>query len=230
MAGNTQVRLGVVLFAVVVTAAASFALGRRGAAPSGGNHRDIRQIVVNYTVARIDDPIIVLGDSIVEAATLPPSACGHPIVNAGLAGATTGSDLSGWLKGALGTRRPYAIIVSLGVNDALTLSPPATSAAFAGRYEALLHELSKLTERLFIIEFPPVEARGPFTPAMAETAMAAITGYRAALPKIAHKTTATLLPLPPLEAPFTLEGIHLNTAGYGAWDKAIQRGTELACG
>src|SRR6185369_16220009 len=99
------------------------------------NHRDIRQIVVNYTVARIDDPIIVLGDSIVEAATLPPSACGHPIVNAGLAGATTGSDLSGWLKGALGARRPHAIIVSLGVNDALTFSPPATSAAFAGRYE-----------------------------------------------------------------------------------------------
>jgi len=230
MAGNTQVRLGFVLFALVATAAASFVLGRREAAPSGGNHRNLRQIVVHYTVARLDDPIIVLGDSIVEAATLPPSACGHPVVNAGLAGATTTSDLAGWLKGALGTRRPFAIIVSLGVNDVLTFSTPDATAVFAGRYEALMRDLSKLTERTFIVEFPPVEAHDPFTPAMAKAAMAVITGYRAALPKIAQNTGATLLPLPPLEAPFTLEGIHLNAAGYGAWERAIQRGMELACG
>ena len=229
MTTTTQARLGFVLFAVVAAAAATFVLARRFAAPSGGDHRAVRQLVVHYTLARVDDPIIVLGDSIVEAATLPASACGHPIVNAGLGGAGTRSDLAGWLKPALADRRPFAIIVSLGVNDALTAKPDSP-AVFADRYEALLRELAKLTPRIFIVEFPPVEARGPFTPAMEKAAMATITGYRAALPELARRTGATLLPLPAMEPPFTLEGIHLNAAGYRSWDKAIQNGTELACG
>ncbi|MGC2774030.1 MAG: SGNH/GDSL hydrolase family protein [Bradyrhizobium sp.] len=230
MAANTQARLGIVLFAVIAAAAATFVLARRSAAPSGGDHRTVRQLVIHYNLlARPDDPIIVLGDSIVEAATLPASACGHPIVNAGLAGAGTRSDLAGWLKPALGPKRPFAVIVSLGVNDALT-SKPDSPAVFAERYEALLRDLSKLTERIFIVEFPPVEARGPFTPAMEKAAMASITGYRAVLPDLARRTGATLLPLPPMESPFTVEGVHLNAAGYRSWDEAIQRGTDLACG
>ncbi|CCE00110.1 SGNH/GDSL hydrolase family protein [Bradyrhizobium sp. STM 3809] len=229
MAAKTQARLGFVLFAVIAAAAAAFVLARRSAAPSGGDHRVVRQLVVHYNLlSRTDDPIVVLGDSIVEAATLPASACGHPIVNAGLAGAGTRSDLAGWLKPALGPKRPFAIIVSLGVNDALTAKPDS-SQAFAGRYEALLRELAMLTQRLFIVEFPPVEARGPFTAAMEKVAMASITGYRAMLPDLAKRTGAAFLPLPPMEAPFTLEGIHLNAAGYRSWDEAIRQATDLAC-
>ncbi|MGJ5043349.1 MULTISPECIES: SGNH/GDSL hydrolase family protein [unclassified Bradyrhizobium] len=229
MAAKTQARLGFVLFAVIAAAAATFVLARRSATPSGSNHRTVRQLIVHYNLmARSDDPIVVLGDSIVEAATLPASACGHPIVNAGLAGAGTRSDLAGWLKPALGPKRPFAIIVSLGVNDALTAKSDS-SEAFAGRYAALLRELSKLTTRIFVTEFPSVEARGPFTPAMEKAAMASITGYRAMLPDLARRTGATFLPLPPMESPFTLEGIHLNATGYRSWDQAILQGTELAC-
>ena len=229
MAANAQARLGFVLFAVVAAAAASFVLARRFAAPSGVDHRSMRQLIVHYNLARVDDPIVMLGDSIVEAAMLPANACGHPIVNAGLAGAGTHSDLAGWLKPALGPKRPFAMIVSLGVNDALT-SQPDTPAIFADRYEGLLRELAKLSPRLFIVEFPPVETRGPFTPAMEKAAMATITGYRAVLPDLAQRTGATLLPLPPMDAPFTLEGVHLNAAGYRAWDQTIQHGLSLACG
>ncbi|CCD93609.1 conserved exported hypothetical protein [Bradyrhizobium sp. ORS 375] len=229
MAVKTQARLGFVLFAVIAAAAATFVLVRRSAAPAGSDHRTVRQLVVHYNLlSRADDPIIVLGDSIVEAATLQASACGHPIVNAGLAGAGTRSDLAGWLKPALGPKRPFAIIVSLGVNDALTAKPDS-SQVFAGRYEALLRELATLTQRLFIIEFPPVEVRGPFTAAMEKATAASITGYRAALPDLARRAGATFLPLPPMEAPFTLEGIHLNAAGYRSWDQAIQQATEFAC-
>ncbi|CAL78932.1 hypothetical protein; putative exported protein [Bradyrhizobium sp. ORS 278] len=229
MAARAQARLGFVLFAVIVAAAATFVLVRRSAAPSGSDHRTVRQLVVHYNLlSRPDDPIIVLGDSIVEAATLPASACGHPIVNAGLGGAGTRSDLAGWLKPALGPKRPFAIIVSLGVNDALSAKPDS-SQAFAGRFEALLRELTTLTTRLFVIEFPPVEARGPFTAAMEKTAMASITGYRTALPDLAKRAGATFVPLPPMDAPFTLEGIHLNAAGYRSWDQAIQQAIELAC-
>jgi lysophospholipase L1-like esterase len=229
MAAKTQARLGFVLFAVITAAAATFVLARRSTTPSSSDHRTVRQLVVHYNLlARPDDPIVVLGDSIVEAATLPATACGHPIVNAGLAGAGTRNDLSGWLKPALGPKRPFAIIVSLGVNDALAAKPDSSD-VFAGRYEALLRELAKLSPRLFVVEFPPVEARGPFTAAMEKAAMTSVTGYRAVLPDVAKRTGATFLPLPPLETPFTLEGIHLNAAGYRSWDQAVQQGTELAC-
>ncbi|WP_315721193.1 MULTISPECIES: SGNH/GDSL hydrolase family protein [unclassified Bradyrhizobium] len=229
MAAKTQARLGFVLFAVIAAAAATFALVRRSATPSASDHRTVRQLVVHYNLlSRAGDPIVVLGDSIVEAATLPTSACGHPIVNAGLAGAGTRSDLASWLKPALGPKQPFAIIVSLGVNDAL-VAKPDSSQVFAGRYEALLRELATLTPRLFVLEFPAVEARGPFTATMEKTATASITGYRAALPDLAKRTGVTFLALPPMESPFTLEGIHLNAAGYRSWDQAIQQATELAC-
>ncbi len=47
-------------------------------------HSATRQFVIRSTLARFDDAIVVLGDSIVEASTLPRSLCGHPIVNAGI--------------------------------------------------------------------------------------------------------------------------------------------------
>jgi hypothetical protein len=56
-------------------------------------HRATRQFVVRSTLARFDDAIVVLGDSIVEASTLPRSLCGHPVVNAGIGGASTASHL-----------------------------------------------------------------------------------------------------------------------------------------
>jgi hypothetical protein len=37
----------------------------------------------------LQSPIVVFGDSITEMARLPESACGHPIVNGGVGGAST---------------------------------------------------------------------------------------------------------------------------------------------
>jgi hypothetical protein len=60
------------------------------------SHRRGGQIILYYTLSRIDNPVIVLGDSIVEASTLPRELCGHAVVNAGLDGASTTSDLGNW--------------------------------------------------------------------------------------------------------------------------------------
>jgi lysophospholipase L1-like esterase len=233
MRDTTQTRWGVALVVLTAVAVAAFLLGRaqqvRRASPPGAEHRMVRQQVLYLTLSRTEAPIIVLGDSIVEAATLPLSACGHTFVNAGLSGASTASDLSGWLKPALGANRPFAIIVSLGVNNALSDTPNSPE-AFAGRYEALLRDLSKLTDRVYLLEIPPVEARERMTPDMMKAVMATIGGYRAMLPELARRTGATLLPWPDVQAPFTIDGVHLNTEGYRAWHEAIQRGTTLACG
>ena len=83
-------------------------------------HRTIRQFMVYLTLSRFDDPVIVLGDSNVEASTLPRSLCNHAVVNAGLNGASTASDLGTWLAEALAGRRAAMIVVALGTNDALS--------------------------------------------------------------------------------------------------------------
>jgi lysophospholipase L1-like esterase len=230
MTNATQTRSGLALLALIAVTVAAFLLGRaHQAKPAGSEHREARQQVLYFTLSRTDAPIIVLGDSIVEAAMLPPNACGHPLINAGLSGASTSSDLGGWLKPALGAKRAFAIIVLLGVNDALTATPDRPE-AFAGRYEALLRELSALTERVYLIETPPVEARERMTPDMAKAVMATLGRYRAVLPDLAKHTGATLLPMPEMPTPFTIDGVHLNAVGYRIWDQAVLQAAALACG
>src|SRR5215475_4504301 len=82
-------------------------------------HRYTRQVILHYTFSRSDHPIIVLGDSITEASTLPRSVCDRALVNAGLDGASTASHLGDWLNDVLGGRRATTILVALGTNDAL---------------------------------------------------------------------------------------------------------------
>ena len=225
-----QTPVGPAIFAIVAAAAAGYLVARAHDMPyPGAEHRYARQLILHYTLSRLDDPIIVLGDSIVEAAILPTSACGHPFVNAGLNGASTASDLGGWLKPALADKRAFAIIVSLGVNDALTATP-ISQQAFAERYAALLAELSKLTTRLFVVAIPPVETLERMTADMEKAAMATIGDYRSVLPEVATQTHATLLRLPETPSPFTIDGVHLNAQGYRAWDQAVMQGIAKACG
>src|SRR3954453_14411568 len=139
-------------------------------------HREARQLVLYYTLSRVSDPVIVIGDSIVEASTLPRSICGHPIVNAGLNGASTASDLGGWLGPALGGSRAASIVVSLGVNDAFTPAPHSKE-NFADRYGALLGLLAKSTSRLAVIEIAGVEARGRMTAELRDEVMRTVTTY-----------------------------------------------------
>src|SRR5262249_17478932 len=160
-------------------------------------------------LSRVDDPIIVLGDSIVEASTLPRSACGHAIVNAGFNGASTASDLGGLLKPALANKRAFAIIVSLGVNDALTATP-ASKQVFADRYASLVGVLSNLPRRVFVVEIPAVETRERLTADMEKQVMATVRDYRSVLPELAARANATFLPLPQMSSPFTIDGVHLN--------------------
>src|SRR5436190_14545685 len=136
-----------VLVLLVVAGLAGFlAWPRRPTVPE--NHRAVRQLILSYTLSGVDDPVIIVGDSIVEASTLPRSLCGHAIVNAGLSGASTASDLGNWLSGALAQKRAGLIVVSLGTNDALV---PLSPQAFEARYRALLAQLAGFTSRLVVM-------------------------------------------------------------------------------
>ena len=220
--------IGLIAVAIGAVVAGAILLMRSHDGPVTVDHRRARQQVLYYTLSRIDDPIIVLGDSIVEASTLPRNACSHAIVNAGLNGASTASDLGSWLADALAGKHATAVIVALGTNDALMNSPDEK--AFEARYDALLAELSKLATRLFVLGIPAVETRERLTADMQRDIMPAIGRFNTALPDIARRANATFLPLPEMPSPHTIDGVHLNADGYRVWDKAIMDGAASICG
>jgi lysophospholipase L1-like esterase len=190
------------------------------------SHREARQLVLHYTLRRTDSPIIVLGDSISEASTLPRALCNHPIVNAGLNGASTASDLGIWLVDALDGKQAAAIVVSLGTNDALgARSRPQ----FEANYGALLAQLAKQTPHLFVLAIPPIEVLGRVTGELQTEAMKQIDDYNSGLPKLAEKNGATFVALPSMPTPHTIDGVHLDGAGYSVWEQAILQKVSGVC-
>ena len=183
-------------------------------------HGPTRQLMIASTLARFDDAIVVLGDSIVEASTLPRSLCGHPIVNAGIGGASTASHLESILKEALGGKRAALVVVALGTNDA---AKPHSVEQYRGNYRALLADVAALTPRRAIIAIPPPEAG---LEEAKKVNFALIDDYNAVLLKLAEQAQATFIPLPAMPEHHTLDGVHLNAAGYAVWDKAVLGGIE----
>jgi hypothetical protein len=190
-------------------------------------HRHTRQVILHYTLSRAEQPIIVLGDSITEASTLPRSYCDHPLVNAGLDGASTASDLGTWLKDVLNGRRAAAILVALGTNDALQVR---AQQEFETNYRALLAQLKDTTDHLVMLGIPSLEVRGRMPADYQAATMRRIDAFNAALPVLAEKAGATFASLPPMGAPHTIDGVHLDAAGYEVWDAAVLKGVSSACG
>lgn len=215
---------------VVLLAGASVAIATLGAGKEATDkHRQGRQFTLFQTLSRFSDPVIVLGDSIVEVSTLPRSICGRAIVNAGLNGASTASDLGGWLGAALAGRRTAAIVVALGVNDAMA-SPPPDKAEFAARYGALLGQLSKMTPRLAVLEIAPVEKQGNMTAGLRDEVVQKVGIYNDVLRDIAARYGATFVALPAMPTPHTVDGLHLNADGYLIWDQAVMQAAGGVCG
>ncbi len=181
-------------------------------------HTWTRQFVIQSTLDRFPDSIVVLGDSIVEGSTLPRSLCDHAIINAGIGGASTTSDLGTMLAKSLGDRRVSLIIVALGTNDAAMSRSLHT---FRTNYIALLKQISTLAPRVVVMGIPPIEGHA--------TIDARINDYNSILPDIAKEAGATFAALPTMPGPHTFDGVHLNAAGYETWDKAILQEAATIC-
>jgi lysophospholipase L1-like esterase len=220
-------RTGIGLALVLIGAVAvGFAYFRKQSISD--SHRRTRQIILHYTLSRVDNPIIILGDSIVEASTLPRELCGHAIVNAGLDGASTASDLGTWLIDVLEGKPAAAIVVSLGTNDALGAA--RTRPQFEANYSALLAQLSKATARVIVLAIPSIDALRNVTSEMQMEATGRINDYNSALPGLSAKSGATFAALPQMPTPHTIDGVHLSAAGYNVWEHALLQGASALCG
>jgi hypothetical protein len=217
-------RVFIAVLAVGLLAAAGLSYFRKDT--SAESHRRVRQVILHYTLSRVEQPIIVVGDSITEASTLPRSLCDHPLINAGLDGASTESDLGPWLLDVLNGRRAAAILVALGTNDALLGHGPQ---AFEAAYAALLAQFRTATDHLAVLGVPAVEVRGGITASRRDEAMGRIDALNAALPALAEKAGAAFVALPPMATPHTIDGVHLNRDGYAVWDAAVLEGASSAC-
>lgn len=178
-------------------------------------HGPTRQLMIGLTLARTDDAAVILGDSIVEASTLPRSLCGHAIVNAGIGGASTESDLGSLLVRSLAGKRAAMVVIALGTNDAAIPNP---AERFRSNYRALFRTVTGVTPRMAALAIPPPEAG---LSDAGKVSTAAIDDYNAILPELAREAVATFIPLPAMPAHHTADGIHLNAAGYAVWDQAI---------
>jgi len=191
------------------------------------SHRRARQVILYYTLSRVADPIIIVGDSIVEASTLPRELCGHAIVNAGLEGASTASDLGTWLTDVLDGKPVAAIVVALGTNDALDAR---SRSQFEANYRALLAQLSKATARVIVLAIPSVDVIRRLTGEMQSKVVDRIDDYNSALPELAAASGATFTALPPMPTPHTIDGVHLSDPGSRIWNQAVLQGASALCG
>jgi lysophospholipase L1-like esterase len=220
-----RMRIG---FSVLLIGAVAVGVSFARKAAMSEPHRRARQLILYYTLSRLDNPIIILGDSIVEASTLPRELCGHAIVNAGLNGASTTSDLGPWLLDVLDGKPAAAIVVSLGTNDALGAA--RSRPQFEANYSALLAQLSKATTHVIALAIPSIDVLHRVTSEMQTEAMVLINDYNSALPELAAKGGATFAALPAMPTPHTIDGVHLSAAGYQVWNQAVLQGASSLCG
>ena len=192
--------------------------------PKGNDATPPRPLLIRAALKQVDDPVIILGDSIVKRATFPRAVCGRPIVNAGIDGSTTSSGLDAMLTKALGGKQAAMVVVSLGLNDAAV---PVHADSYRTNYLALLATLKSTAPRMAVATVTLVEAGKSDS---ARINVQAIDNYNALLPTIAGDAGASLVTIPSMPAKYTTDGIHLNDAGYAIWTKAVLGGvSEVLC-
>jgi lysophospholipase L1-like esterase len=162
------------------------------------DHQDVRLFIIKAALGELNQPIVVIGDSITEMSRLPETIDGRPVVNAGIGGATI-SDFAAIAPRLLEGSSPSLIVVALGAND-------AGSQSIQQDYATLLQQLRKLSSRLLAIAVTPASGSD--------------------LINIAVKAAAQSEGVPFVEMPMPVgstlaDHMHLNAAGYRIWTPAL---------
>ena len=183
-----------------------------------------RFFAVQAAIRDTPNPVIVFGDSIVQGAALPSEVCGLRLVNAGVRGAGIGYFLRHSAQ-LLGSSRPELIVLAVGMNNAA--AKESRQVDFETRYKQVVASLASKAP-VVVATVTPIK-EGYFVSKF---------GYD---PQIVPALNRTILTAPntravidlnsPLSgANFTIDGVHLNAAGYELWTGEVLRGVEAALG
>jgi lysophospholipase L1-like esterase len=195
--------------------------------PHRQSYREFRREV--FGLSRLDRAaIVMLGDSITEAAPWDELTSCRSIANRGVGGDTTAGVL-GRLDGVL-KLRPHAVFLMIGVNDiALGVAREQTLA----NYRAILDRLNAANLHTFIAYVLPV-ARS-YAKWRNNVAIAILNDEIGAL--IAERPGITTLDLRPLvrndqgylREDLSYDGLHPNAKGYAIWRDAIAAEIDRFC-
>jgi lysophospholipase L1-like esterase len=162
------------------------------------DHQDVRQFMIGAALADLDQPIVVIGDSITEMSRLPEMIGDKPVVNAGIGGATI-SDFEVIAPHLIAGSKPSLIVIALGTND-------AGSGTIQQDYTALLSRLKTLAPRLLAVGVMRLDGSDLIN-----------AQIRAA----ADSEGVQFIQMPTPEGSTLADGIHLNAAGYRLWTKTL---------
>jgi len=162
------------------------------------DHQDVRAYMIRAALADLDQPIVVLGDSITEMARLPETINGHSVVNAGVGGAGIGDFIS-LAPRLLDGVKPSLCVVALGANDI-----GSTSAGV--HYTVMLSRLKTICPKLLAYAVIPLEGSDLINKQI-----------RAAAEVDSVPFVET--PVPP--GATLPDHIHLNAAGQRAWTAGL---------
>jgi lysophospholipase L1-like esterase len=186
----------------------------------GNKHEIVREFMVRSEIAQATDPVLFVGDSITEAALLPGSICGHPVVNAGLGGATTGSYLDFAKLTFPPDLKSALIVVALGTNDSTAIGAK-WNGSLASPYNQLADFLRPRTGKLLFAGIPPFEMGG----ALAKTYFDSNVSKKnnAIIRSVASNRSVDFVDLQKAISGehLTVDGIHLTPAAYREWLPAI---------
>jgi hypothetical protein len=179
---------------------------------------------IKSEISKADEPVIVLGDSIVEGATLPASLCSHPIVNAGVTGA--GIDyFRRYADELISSVHPSLIVLAVGVNDTGIGDDSRRARTFRLAYEATAAALIRKAP-VVVTTIAPIQSSSysrPYNPMLVPILNETI--------KRVSKVKALIDVNKPLAVEnFTSDGIHLNAEGNAIWAKIVSEGISRALG
>lgn len=160
------------------------------------DHQDVRKFVIRSQLDGLDNPIIVIGDSVAEIAKLPAAICGKPVVNAGIGGART-SDFVQITPNLLSGSRPALVVIALGAND--TDGDPLRQ-----DFGLLLTQLKHVSDKLLIM---PTADRSEQKAAASDAGVKLVESNFQRVDKLA-------------------DGVHMSRIGYVKWLLSLEHSIE----
>lgn len=174
---------------------------------------EVRTFTINSQISQARDPVVFVGDSITEAALLPATICGKPVINAGIGGATPSSYAAIIKKyGLLDNLKASLIIVALGTNNAQKIAPLSE---FDLNYRSLLSALSHHSAKIILAGIPPIEAKA----LSAYFDLSRVGKITQMIEAAAVEKNYPLISMPELMP--TTDGVHLTATAYEQWNNRI---------
>lgn len=186
-------------------------------------HGLARLTVIRNQLRQTPGAIVVLGDSRIESAALPGFQCGHPVVNAGVGGASL-SYLAERAQALLFGSGAHTILIAAGVNDAIRseAGSEGKDGVFRAELIELINTVRGLPARVVLSTIIPVAERATLGPESFDPDL--IDQFSAIIIDLAGRGGLPLV-IPELgPEPWSSDGIHLKTESYRALIPALMAG------